>query len=168
MIRQPAVFLDRDGVLNEEVGYISSPEQLKVFGYTKACIDRLHKAGFLSVVISNQSGIARGYFTEKDLVMVNRKLVEETGVDKVYYCPHYLKGKIPYYSMECKCRKPGTGMIEKACRDLNIDLEKSFLVGDRASDIETGAKARIKTILVRTGYGLEEEKTACPDYICDD
>lgn len=166
---QPAVFLDRDGVLTREKSYVTASEQLEIFSYTAKCIAMIKKKGYLTIVITNQSGVARGLFSEEELIKMNQFLLKETGVDAIYYCPHYEQGIIPKYTKPCSCRKPGIGMIELACKDFDIDLTKSYMVGDRASDILTGQRAGVKTILVESGYGsskLEEQVT--PDYILDD
>lgn len=166
---QPAVFLDRDGVLARENGYVTSVEELEIFPYAAECIAKIKEQGYLTIVITNQSGVARGLFEEEELIQMNRFLMRETDVDAVYYCPHYEQGIIPEYAGKCNCRKPQTGMIEQACKDFDIDLPKSYMVGDRASDILTGQKAGVKTILLESGYGstkLEEQVT--PDYVLND
>ena len=147
-VKKPAVFLDRDGVLIKEKSYVKALEQLEIFSYTAECVARIKEKGYLTIVITNQSGIARGLFAEEELIKMNQFLMKETGVDAVYYCPHYGQGIIPKYAKSCSCRKPGIGMIELGCRDYDIDLSKSYMVGDRASDILTGQRAGIKTILV--------------------
>ena len=129
---------------------------------------KIHQAGFLAIVITNQSGVARGYFTEDTLNQMNVKLKKEIGVDDIFFCPHYWQGIIKKYCYKCECRKPNIGMIKKACDKYEIDLGKSFLVGDRKTDIETGKKAGVKTILVRTGYGKVDEAVSDSDYVCDD
>lgn len=166
---QPAVFLDRDGVLTREMSYVAALDQLEIFSYTAECVAKIKDNGYLTIVITNQSGVARGLLSEEELRKMNRYLMKETGVDAVYYCPHYEQGIIPGYAKKCNCRKPQTGMIESACKDFHIDLSKSYMIGDRASDILTGQKAGIKTILLESGYGsakLEEQVT--PDYILND
>ena len=165
---RPAVFLDRDGVLTKEKGFLHKADDMEIYGYSCECIEKVHVAGYLAIVITNQSGVARGYFTEDELTKMNTRLIEVTGVDAVYYCPHHTAGKIDKYRKECSCRKPGTGLIDKACKDFDIDLTHSFFIGDRECDIKTGQNAGINTILVRTGYGTEEEKKGLnPDYITD-
>ena len=163
------VFLDRDGVITEERSYVKNADEMRIYPYSKNCIEKIHEAGFLAIVITNQSGIARGYFTEDDLRLMNDRLRQETGVDDIFYCPHYSNGIIEKYSIDCDCRKPKVGMIEKACSKYAIELKNSYLIGDRESDINAGKNAGIKTILVRTGYGRHDEmKDIYPDYICDD
>ncbi|MCM1251251.1 MAG: HAD family hydrolase [Clostridium sp.] len=167
--RKPAVFLDRDGVLTEEKGYVCSVEELQIFSYAKECVRQIKEKGYYAIVITNQSGVARGLFTENALLEMNRYLHEITAVDAVYYCPHYIKGKIERYAIDCNCRKPKAGMIEKANREFNIDMAHSLFVGDRASDIITGQNVGITTVLLESGYGtayLESDVT--PDYIFHD
>lgn len=167
--KKPAVFLDRDGVLTREKSYVTSIEQLEIFLYARECIARLKRNGYYAIVITNQSGVARGFFSENELKRMNQCLIEQTGVDAVYYCPHYEKGKVPEYAKKCNCRKPQTGMIERACQDFAIDMAGSYMVGDRSSDILMGQKIGIKTILLESGYGsgrLEEQVK--PDYVLND
>lgn len=168
-VKQPAVFLDRDGVLTREKSYVKALDQLEIFPYAAECVARIKEKGYLAIVVTNQSGVARGLLPEEELLKMNHYLMEQTGVDAIYYCPHYEQGIIPKYARSCSCRKPDTGLIELACKDFDIDLSKSYMVGDRASDILTGQKADIKTILLESGYGsakLEEQVT--PDHILDD
>ncbi len=163
-----AVFLDRDGVIVEEYGYVKAIDDMPIYPFTQNSIKKIHDAGMLAIVITNQSGVARGIFSEDKLKEKNRLLEEETCVDAVYYCPHHPEGIIKKYQKKCDCRKPEIGLIRNACSDFDIELTKSFFIGDRETDIQTGKNAGIKTILVRTGYGAQEEKKDIhPDYICD-
>ena len=165
---KPAIFLDRDGVLTVENSYVCSMEQMKIFSYARECIAEIHQKGYYAIVITNQSGVARGLFTEEVLQEMNQKLIQETGADAIYYCPHYPQGIVEKYSIECNCRKPKTELIEKACKDFQIDLSGSYMVGDRASDILTGINMGIKTVLLESGYGSERmEMNVEPDYILD-
>lgn len=167
--KRPAVFLDRDGVLTREKSYVISVKELEIFSYTAECIRQIHQKGYYAIVITNQSGVARGFFTEEDLTEMNDYLLTETGVDAIYYCPHHPKGKIEKYKRVCDCRKPRTGLIEAAAKDFAIDMSMSWLVGDRAGDILAGKGVGIRTILLESGYGmagLEEEVE--PDYVLDD
>jgi D-glycero-D-manno-heptose 1,7-bisphosphate phosphatase len=153
-----AVFFDRDGTLNEDPGYLGNPDSLKLYpDIGKALSDLKKKLNLKLIVISNQSGIARGILTDEMVKSVNDKinsLLAENGVaiDAFYYCPHH-----PDFSEkeDCYCRKPSPEMVFKAAKDFNIDLCHSFLVGDSVSDIECGKNAGVKTILVKTGYGEE-------------
>lgn len=167
--KRPAVFLDRDGVLTEEKGYVGSIDELHIFAYAGDCVAKIKEKGYYSIVVTNQSGIARGLFTESDLQKMNQYLFERTGVDAIYYCPHHPEGAVEDYRKSCECRKPGTGLLNQACRDFNIDLSRSYMVGDRVSDILMGQKAGIRTILVESGYGtVGLEAEVSPDYICND
>lgn len=166
---KPAVFIDRDGVLTEEKSYVCTLDELTIFPYAKECIRKIKEKGYLAIVITNQSGVARGFFSEKNLQEMNSYLIEEIGVDAVYYCPHHPQGRIEAYRKECDCRKPKTGMIERACQDFQIDIKKSYMVGDRATDILLGQNVGITTILVESGYGtMRLEQNVTSDYIMKD
>lgn len=164
----PTIFLDRDGVLNVEKSYICSIDELEIYDYARKSVDMIHQKGYLAIVISNQSGIARGLFSEESLQKMNAFLMDNTGVDAVYYCPHYLQGKVKKYAIDCDCRKPNIGLLQKSGEDYSIDMKQSYMVGDRAVDILTGQNAGVKTVLLKTGYGergLEFDIT--PDHIYD-
>lgn len=153
-----AVFFDRDGTLNEDPGYLGNPESLKLYPNTgKVLADLKNKLDLKLIVISNQSGIARRILTDNMVKSVNAKmnellLADNVSIDAFYYCSYH-----PDFSDEkdCSCRKPSPEMVFKAAKDLNIDLQHSFFVGDSVSDIECGKNAGLKTILVKTGYGEE-------------
>lgn len=167
--KRPAVFLDRDGVLTKENSYVASVKNLSIFPYTADCIRQIHNKGYYAIVVTNQSGVARGLFTEKDLLEMNQYLMERTDVDDVYYCPHHPKGRIEKYRKMCRCRKPGTKMFEMACKKYAIDMSRSYMIGDRAGDILAGQNIGIKTILLESGYGTERlEEAVVPDYIAYD
>lgn len=167
--RKPAVFLDRDGVLTEEKSYICTVSELTVFSYAGECIREIKDRGYYAIVITNQSGIARGLFTEVSLQLMNEHLIRMLGVDDVYYCPHHPQGKVEKYRKACECRKPGIGLITHACRDYNIDMDRSYMVGDRASDIIAGQRAGLKTVLLESGYGTAGlEADVAPDYVLAD
>lgn len=166
---RPAVFLDRDGVLCVEKSYVCKLDDLEIFPFVKKCIADIHKKGFYAIVVSNQSGVARGYFSEETLQEMNQRLLKETGVDDVFYCPHLINGIEARYKIDCNCRKPRIGMITAAQEKYAIDLQNSYIIGDRASDIQMGINAGLKTILVNSGYGMERlEADVEPDYICKD
>lgn len=168
-VRRPAVFLDRDGVLTKEKSYICSIEEMEIFPYAAECIKQIKDKGYYALVVTNQSGIARGLFTEDDLLVMHKYIQQKTGVDAVYYCPHHPEGKVERYSIICDCRKPKTGMFEQACREYRIDMKRSYMVGDRAGDIIAGQRAGLKTILLESGYGSERlEANVRPDYILED
>ena len=161
--KSKAVFLDRDGTISVEIGYIDNVELFKLYPESVEALASLKAMGYKLVVISNQSGVAQGFFPESRVRMIHDKMVsllKENGVvlDGVYYCPHLPNGKIPEYAKECECRKPNIGMIKRAEKELKIDLRHSLLIGDKLSDIACGRNAGLKTILVRTGYGKETEQ----------
>ena len=151
-----AVFLDRDGTIIEEAGYLSDPAQVRLIPGVADALARLRKAGFRIVVVTNQSGIARGYFGEADVAKVHaaldRLLAEHgAGIDAYYFCPHH-----PDFGSPCECRKPGTGMVKMAAMELGLDVAASYFVGDKAADVELGINSGGRAILVLTGYGKEE------------
>lgn len=167
--KKPAIFLDRDGVLCREKSYVTRTEDLELFDYTKSCIEEIKKKGYYAIVITNQSGVARGFFTEDALNDMNEYLQKETGVDAIYYCPHHPQGKIESYTKKCDCRKPEIGLLQRAAERFDIDMEHSYMVGDRASDIQTGQNAGIRTILLESGYGTKRlEAEVEPDFIRND
>jgi D-glycero-D-manno-heptose 1,7-bisphosphate phosphatase len=149
----PAVFLDRDGTLMRDVDYCSDPADVHVFEGAPAALRRLKEHGYKLIVITNQSGIGRGYFSEKQYRAVEQEVGRQIGgglIDATYYCPH-----LP--DKNCKCRKPSAEMIFAAADKHRLDLTRSFFVGDKRSDVECGRTAGLKTILVRTGYGRQTD-----------
>jgi len=160
---KPAVFLDRDGVLNKDNGYVSQVDDFEfIEGAIEACIE-LKKKGYLLVVITNQSGIARGMFSEEQFHSLTEWMdwsMADRGVDLdgIYYCPHHAEAGQGEYKIDCACRKPKPGMLLDAIKDLNIDVENSLLIGDKVSDLHAGIAAGIKVnYLVRTGKEITEE-----------
>ncbi|MER3427533.1 MAG: D,D-heptose 1,7-bisphosphate phosphatase [Pyrinomonas sp.] len=156
-----AVFIDRDGTLSEEVGYINHPSRFRLFPFAAKAIRRLNEAGWLAVLVTNQAGVARGYFTEDLLLEVHRMLqdaLEKQGahLDAIYYCPHHPAAGKPPYKLDCDCRKPKPGLIHRAARELEIDLQRSWMIGDRYSDVELARNAGVRAAFVLTGYGLGE------------
>lgn len=167
--RLPVIFLDRDGVICRENKVITSPDRIEIFSYVKECISKIKKRGYKVIVITNQSGIARGIFKEEDLIKLNNQLEQELCIDHIYYCPHHVNSTIKKYAIKCKCRKPDIGLIEQACEEYNIDLAKSIMVGDRASDIELGHKIGCTTVLLNSGYGIDGlEYSIVYDYYFED
>lgn len=171
------VFLDRDGTVIYDKGYTGKVEDVKLIPRAAEAIKKLNNAGFLVIVTSNQSGIARGYFDIDAVSKVNaeiqRKLAKYGAyIDASYYCPHFTEGKNKKYVKKCLCRKPSQGMIKVAIRDFKIDIKKSFVVGDKLTDVLFGKRAAAKTILVLTGEGEEEAKKITekskPDFIAKD
>ena len=166
-----ACFFDRDGVIIEEADYIHDPAQVRLCPFAAEAIRTMHDAGRLVVVVSNQSGIARGYFTEADLRAVEARvneLLAEAGVkiDAAYYCFHHRKGIVPEYAIDCDCRKPKPGLFLRAAKDLDIDLSASFMIGDKESDLEAGLNAGCCGVaLVRTGHGVHQNIEKIPQAI---
>lgn len=169
-----AVFLDRDGVINIDNGYVSQIDDFQfIDGVIEAC-QTLKEKGYLLVVITNQSGIARGYFSEEQFHTLTEWMdwsMADRGVDLdgIYYCPHHSEKGLGEYKVDCSCRKPKPGMLLNAIEDLNIDIENSFLVGDKVSDLQAGLAAGIKkNMLVRTGKQVTEEGQQIATAIFDD
>jgi D-glycero-D-manno-heptose 1,7-bisphosphate phosphatase len=156
-----AVFMDRDGTISEEVGYINHPSRFQVFPYSAAAVKLLNDNGWLAIVVTNQAGVARGYFPEEMIVTVHDLLNSELNsggahLDAIYYCPHHPLVGEPPYRLDCDCRKPKPGLITTAAKDLDIDLDRSWMIGDRYSDIELARNAGVKSALVLSGYGRGE------------
>jgi D-glycero-D-manno-heptose 1,7-bisphosphate phosphatase len=159
--RVPEVFVDRDGTLNEEVGYMNHLTRLRLFPWSGEAVRKLNEAGLPVVAVTNQSGIARGYFTEELLHQVHEEIARQLAaqgarIDAFYYCPHHPEGPLPAYRLACRCRKPATGMVEEGARRLHLDLASSYIVGDSYRDMQLGFNAGLRTILVMTGYGRGE------------
>jgi D-glycero-D-manno-heptose 1,7-bisphosphate phosphatase len=157
---RPAVFLDRDGTVNVEVHYLSQPDQLELLPTVSETISMLNTRGIAVVVVTNQAGIARGYFPEHRLVAVHDHLIQmlsarNATLDGIYYCPHHPTAGLGTYRISCDCRKPMPGMLTRAAAELGLDLTRSVMIGDRKSDLEAGANAGCQTALVLTGYGKE-------------
>jgi len=171
MKKQTAVFLDRDGTINEEVGYLDSLGKLNIFPETYEAVRLINKQGMKAVVITNQSGIARGYFDEAFVEMVHARIQEllreqKAFIDRFYYCPHHATAGTGIYRIVCQCRKPEAGLLIRAAEELDIDLTSSYMVGDMTKDVEAARKVGAKGILVRTGYGNEHSTSQVqPDYI---
>lgn len=165
-----AVFMDRDGTITEEMGYLKDAKKLRLISYSGEAIRLLNKKRILTIVISNQSGVARGYFTEEVVKKIHSKLKrllkkEGAHLDEIYYCPHHPKFGSPQYKKNCNCRKPKPGMLERAARRFNLDLKKSYVVGDKVSDIKLARRVEAKGILVLTGYGKRSKsKKLTPNY----
>ncbi len=176
---RPAVFIDRDGTINEQMGYINHPSRFLLFPRTAEAIRELNRNGFLTIVVSNQSGVARGYFP-MDLVhdVHNRmeKLLSREGarIDGIFFCPHHPLGQVKEYAIACDCRKPGTGLIVQARNRFDIDMAESYVVGDRCQDLELAERAGLAGVLALTGYGRGEReyvlpgKPVRPAYIAED
>ena len=156
---RPVVFLDRDGTLNEEIGYIHDVTMLNLINGAAESVKKLNQANIAAVMVSNQTGAARGFYKEEHIKKLNDRLVnllEEKGahLDGLYYCPHLESGKVPEFSIACDCRKPEPGLVKKAFKDHpDVDPARSYVVGDKASDVELAKNCGAKGILVKTGYG---------------
>jgi D-glycero-D-manno-heptose 1,7-bisphosphate phosphatase len=157
-----AVFLDRDGTLIDEVGYLDRPERISLYPWSIDAIRALNRAGIRVVMATNQSGIARGFFTEPMLAGIHQHLANLLAaggahVDAYYYCPHHPDGRVQEYARICDCRKPGRGLVDRAVAEFGIDPGRSFAVGDRWLDVALARTVGAKGVLVRTGYGAVEE-----------
>jgi D-glycero-D-manno-heptose 1,7-bisphosphate phosphatase len=158
---RPAVFIDRDGTLTEEVGYVNHPARLRLLPRSAEAIRRLNAAGVAAVVVTNQAGIARGYFSEAVLHAVNDGLHaalrrEGARLDGLYVCTHHPTEGEPPFRARCECRKPRPGLLRRAAADLGLDLARSTMVGDKPSDLVPGRAVGAAAVLVLTGYGLGE------------
>jgi len=169
---RPAAFLDRDGTLNEEVGYLNRLDRLVIFPWSVDAVRLLNRAGFAVVVVTNQAGVARGYFDEAFVHETHRVLASRLAdggghVDGFYYCPHHPDAPPGPYQQRCECRKPRPGMLLKAASELSLDLERSFIVGDRWHDIEAGHAVGAKGVLVTTGHGARDRESPQPGLEAD-
>jgi D-glycero-D-manno-heptose 1,7-bisphosphate phosphatase len=167
-----AVFLDRDGTMIRDVGYLYHPDEIDFFPWTVDVIRALSAAGFAVVVTTNQSGIARGLFSEAQLAAIHAAMarVLDAGGARVrayYYCPHHPHGTVPAFTKVCDCRKPAGGMVERASRELGLDPTQSFVVGDTWLDIGLAKSCGAKGVLVRTGAGAKAERHPVPDLKAD-
>jgi D-glycero-D-manno-heptose 1,7-bisphosphate phosphatase len=161
MNRRPAVLLDRDGTINEQIDYVTRPEDLRIIPGAPEAISRLRQAGYILPIVTNQSAIARGLITESELGEIHRDMRRKLAgagaeVDKIFYCPHHPEHGNPPYLMACTCRKPEPGLLLQAAEELHLDLERSTMVGDSLSDLQAGWNAGCRVALVLTGSG---EKT---------
>ena len=174
-----AVFIDRDGTLNDEVGYVNHVSRFRLFDFAAKAIRRLNEAGWRTFVVTNQSGVARGFFDEALVKRVHSYMLQqlaqnEARVDGIYWCPHHPTAGQPPYRQECDCRKPLPGLLHRAARDFNLNLAKSVVIGDRYLDINMAHQAGAKGVLVLTGYGLGEYEyqrnnwPSPPDYVAND
>jgi D-glycero-D-manno-heptose 1,7-bisphosphate phosphatase len=169
---KPAVFLDRDGTLIEDVGYLDRLDHMTVFPWTVDVIRALNRAGLVVVVVTNQSGIARGLFTEAFVEEAHRHLSARLAaggarIDAYYYCPHHPDGVVEAYRQRCDCRKPASGLVDRAVRDLDLDPARAFVVGDKWLDIGLARAVGARGILVRTGTGAAEEARPQPGISAD-
>lgn len=172
-----ALFLDRDGTILEEVGFLKDAKDMRFIAGSIEALRRINREGWKVVVISNQSGVARGYYTEEDVRRVHQAFLEKLNqenvrIDGFYYCPHHPEGNAPY-NIRCECRKPAAGMVYRAARELSINISRSAVIGDKAADVHTGLKLNIPGVLVLTGYGasqrvfIEENRLPPPTFIAE-
>ncbi len=177
-MKKPTVFLDRDGTINEQMGYINHISRFKLLPNVSKAIKLLNENNFNAIIISNQSGVARNYFPIDLISEINNFLLESlkkdgAKLDGIFFCPHYPRGPNSEYCFECNCRKPKTGLLDQANKKFEIDMTKSYMVGDRYTDIEFAHKSGMKSVLVKTGYGLGDlqyilpERNIQPSHIAD-
>lgn len=167
-MKTPAVFLDRDGTINEQMGYINHISRFIILDKVPEAIKLLNESDFFTIILSNQSGVARGYFPIELVDETHASLMSSLKrwgayIDGIFFCPHYPRGKIPEYCIECDCRKPKTGLIDQACTSFDIDMSRSYMIGDRHTDMEFASRAGLKGIMVETGYGLGDIKYILPN-----
>ena len=177
-MRRPVVFFDRDGTLNEELGYIFNVDDLALLPDACACVAKLNRARVACVLVTNQSGPARGFYSEQHVIKLNERLLrllaeEGARLDAVYYCPHHAEGVVEQYAINCQCRKPAPGMITRAFDEhADLDATRAYMVGDQSTDIDLARNANLKAVLVQTGFGraVKEGKFQWPvepDYVAD-
>ncbi|MGB7924076.1 MAG: HAD family hydrolase [Pyrinomonadaceae bacterium] len=178
-MKRRAVFMDRDGTISEEIGYVNHPSRYRVFPYSAEAVRLLNETGWLAILVTNQAGVARGYFTE-DLIGathdVLKQEIERGGahLDAIYYCAHHPSVGEPPYRIDCDCRKPKPGLIQRAASDFPLDLAASWMIGDRYSDIELARNAGLRSAFVLSGYGRGEweyQRSTWkhqPDMVADD
>lgn len=159
-MKRPAFFLDRDGVIIEEVGYLSDTRQMKLLPGAAGAIREMNRAGVPVLVITNQAGVARGYFTEDRVIELHRHLDRllasyDAHIDRYYYCPHHPQATVEAYRLDCACRKPKPGMLYRAASEFGLSLADSVMVGDKMCDVLAGLHAGCKPLLVLSGYGVE-------------
>ena len=177
-MKRPALFIDRDGTLSEEVGYVNHPSRFRVFPYSADAIKLLNDNGWLAIVVTNQAGVARGYFAEDVIVQIHEQLRRDlenasAKLDAIYYCAHHPTVGQPPYRFDCDCRKPKTGLIDRATKEFEIDLSASWMIGDRYGDVELAYNAGLHSALVLSGYGRGEWEYQRqswkhePDLVCE-
>lgn len=156
--QKPAVFFDRDGTLIRQVELLHSPSEIKIFSGAARAVRALNKLGYVTVIATNQPVVARGIIGPKEVdrihgILIKRFAKKGAKIDAVYFCPHHPKASVKKYRMVCKCRKPSPGMILQAAKEHDLDLKKSFFIGDSTKDVVAANRAKVKMILVRTGHG---------------
>jgi len=178
-MKKPAVFIDRDGTINEQLGYINHLSRFVILPGVSEAVRLLNKNDWWAIIVSNQGGVARGYYPMELVDEIHAFLkssLKEQGatIDGIFFCPHHPAGVLPEYNGECDCRKPRTGLIDKARQVFDIDMSSSYVVGDRHVDIELASRLNLKGVLVKTGYGLGEieyiipQKRLKPHHVAED
>jgi D-glycero-D-manno-heptose 1,7-bisphosphate phosphatase len=177
-IMKTTVFIDRDGTINRDVGYLTHPNQLELIPRAAAAISNLNRAGLLVVVVSNQAGIAKGFIQEKQVPAIHEVFLEilsQEGarIDGFYYCPHHPQGLVKKYTCSCICRKPAPGLLLRASEEMHIDLARSYVVGDKVSDMQLAHNVGATAVMVLTGHGRRHQSNYpadChrPHYTCND
>lgn len=160
-MKRPTVFIDRDGTINVEAGYINHEDNFVIYPFVYQAIRLLNKLDILTVVVTNQAGVAKGYFPLENVYNLHNKMIrllENNGakLDGIYFCPHHKDAKVKEFKKDCECRKPKPGMINRALTELAVDTDFMYVIGDKVSDIELGVNCKCKTALVMTGYGKAE------------
>ncbi|HYE65668.1 MAG TPA: HAD family hydrolase [Pyrinomonadaceae bacterium] len=168
-MKRRAAFIDRDGTISEEVGYVNHPSRYRIFPYSAEAVRLLNNAGWLAILVTNQAGVARGYFTEDLIGAVHGALKQDlerahARLDAIYYCAHHPSVGEPPYRLDCDCRKPKPGLIQRAAEDFNIDLAESWMIGDRYSDIELARNAGVRSAFILSGYGRGEWEYQRPSW----
>jgi D-glycero-D-manno-heptose 1,7-bisphosphate phosphatase len=175
-MKRPAVFIDRDGTISEEVGYVNHPTRFRLFPYSAEAIRILNNNEWLAILVTNQAGVARGYFSEEVIIKIHEQLkhdLKDTHLDAIYYCAHHPSVGAPPYRVDCDCRKPKTGLIDRAAQEFEIDRGASWMVGDRYSDIELARNAGLRSAFLLSGYGRGEweyQRNSWqhqPDIVCE-
>jgi D-glycero-D-manno-heptose 1,7-bisphosphate phosphatase len=166
---RPAIFIDRDGTLSHEVGYVNHPSRFRMYPWAVDAVRAINRSGFLAVLVTNQSGVARGYFPESVIDEVHRGLVlsmEDGGarLDGIYVCTHHPSVGQPPYRRDCDCRKPKPGLLRRAQAELDVDLSRSYVVGDRHGDLQLAWSVGAQGVLVKSGYGLGELTYLAPSW----
>ncbi len=176
MSGRKAILMDRDGTLIEEVNYLTRPQQVRLLPGAAEALREARRHGWSLVVVTNQSAVARGMLTEAELAAVHRRLEElladaDIRLDGIYYCPHLGEAAVDAYRRDCDCRKPKPGLLQRAARELDLDLTRSVMIGDTAKDVAAGRAAGCRSVLVLTGYGGRELSGLAgppPDYVAAD
>ena len=167
MSGRPAIFIDRDGTLSQEIGYVNHASRFRLFPFAVDAIRLVNRSGFLAVLVTNQAGVARGYFPEETIGEVHAVVkaalaAGDAHLDALYYCPHHPSVGAPPYRLDCDCRKPRPGLLRRAERELGADLGRSFVIGDRRGDLDLAWSVGATAVMVKTGYGLGELVSHAP------